>query len=111
MTKWEEKQHFHCHQNSREKHDFSFPLCVSLTLSHPHSHSHPRNERLSEHCWNTVGTLLERWNAGLFMRQLLQGGHFHCAATFRPFEGSTAVVTAVPTALLCRPQQEPRKLL
>lgn len=92
----------------KRKTRLQLPLCGSLTLSHPHSYSHPRNERWQ----NAVGTLLERcWNAGLFLRQLLEGGHLHRAATFRPFEGSAAVVTAVPTALLCRPQQEPRKLL
>lgn len=106
QDKWEERQRSlsTVHQPQEENtppssasppwnSDTSPTLTLTLTL--------PTSQARKERCWN----------AGPCPHQLLEGGHLRRSATFRPFEGSAPVVTAGPTALLCRPQREPRKLL
>lgn len=106
QDKWEERQRSlsTVHQPQEENtppssaspawnSDTSPTLTLTLTLTLPTSQAH---------------MLLERWS---LPASLLECGHLRRSATFRPFEGSAPVVTAGPTALLCRPQREPRKLL
>lgn len=102
-----------CRTNGK-KGSVHFPLCTSLKRK---TRLPPRNSDTSTTLTLTLTLPTSQarkercWSAGPCPHQLLEGGHLRRSATFRPFEGSAPVVTAGPTALLCRPQREPRKLL